>query len=451
MTTIDEFMARLGDHPQREAMIWRGHAYSFSDLLALIAVHRKRFAEAGLVPGSVVAIEGDFSPAGVAALLAVLTSRSVAVPLTASVARKSAEFCETAGVQWIIAVDQDDQVSLRATPRQAAHELIAQLRADQHPGVVLFTSGSAGQCKGVVHDADLLLRKYLRPRHCLRTLAFLLFDHIGGLDTLFYNLANGSCLVAVSSRLPDAICAAVESHRVEVLPVSPSFINLLLLSGAQQRYNLSSLQVITYGAEVMPESTLARLCKALPQARVLQKFGTTEIGTLRSHSMSSDSVWVRIGGEGYQTRVVEGMLQIKAESAMLGYLNAPSPFTEDGWFITGDRVEVDGDYYRILGRQSDQINVGGQKVDPTEVEGALIDLENIRDVAVYGKQNPILGQTVAARFELVHGEEVPSLRRRVREHCQGRLAAYKIPSEIEIVQGPLYGARMKKKRSAPES
>ena len=184
--------------------------------------------------------------------------------------------------------------------------------------------------------------------------------------------------------------------------------------------------------------------------KVLQKFGATEIGTLRSHSRSSDSVWVKIGGEGYQTRVVEGMLQIKAESAMLGYLNAPSPFTEDGWFITGDRVEVDGDYYRILGRQSDVINVGGQKVDPAEVEGVLVELENVRDVAVYGKKNPILGEIVAARFELVNGEEVQALRRRVRQHCQGRLAAYKIPSEIEIVPGPLYGARMKKMRNASE-
>lgn len=55
---------------------------------------------------------------------------------------------------------------------------------------------------------------------------------------------------------------------------------------------------------------------------------------------------------------MDGILQIKAKSAMLGYLNAPSPFTEDGWFITGDRVEVDGEYIRIMGRDSETINMG---------------------------------------------------------------------------------------------
>ena len=71
------------------------------------------------------------------------------------------------------------------------------------------------------------------------------------------------------------------------------------------------------------------------------------LGVLRSKSKSNDSLWVKVGGDGYETRIVDGILQIKAESAMLGYLNAPSPFTDDGWFITGDEVlEKDG-YIRI--------------------------------------------------------------------------------------------------------
>ena len=70
----------------------------------------------------------------------------------------------------------------------------------------------------------------------------------------------------------------------------------------------------------------------------MQTHGLSEVGILRSKSEDSNSLWVKIGGEDYQTRIKD-MLEIKAKSAMLGYLNAPSPFTKDGWFMTGDKVE----------------------------------------------------------------------------------------------------------------
>jgi acyl-CoA synthetase (AMP-forming)/AMP-acid ligase II len=92
----------------------------------------------------------------------------------------------------------------------------------------------------------------------------------------------------------------------------------------------------------------------------------SELGILRCKSKAADSLWVKIGGEAFETRVREGLLEIKAKSAMLGYLNAPSPFTDDGWFKTGDLVEVDGECFRILGRKSDLINVGGEKVYPAK-------------------------------------------------------------------------------------
>ena len=110
---------------------------------------------------------------------------------------------------------------------------------------------------------------------------------------------------------------------------------------------------MTYGTEVMPESTLKQFHELFPKVLLLQTYGLSEVGILRSKSKSSDSLWVKVGGEGFETRVVDGMLEIKAKSAMLGYLNAESPFTEDGWFKTGDAVEVDGEYIRILGRKSE--------------------------------------------------------------------------------------------------
>jgi acyl-CoA synthetase (AMP-forming)/AMP-acid ligase II len=233
---------------------------------------------------------------------------------------------------------------------------------------------------------------------------------------------------------------------VQLLPTSPTFINLLLVSGAYRSYDLSSLELISYGTEVMPASTLERLNRALPNVKALQTYGLSELGILRSKSRSSDSLWVKVGGEGFETRVVDGMLEIKAQSAMLGYLNAPSPFTKDGWFITGDAVEVDGEYIKILGRKSELINVGGEKVYPAEVESVLQLMEGVADVAVHGERHPITGQIVVARVQLDRPEELADFRRRLRAHCQDRLARFAVPQKILVSEAPIHGERFKKIR-----
>jgi long-chain acyl-CoA synthetase len=240
--------------------------------------------------------------------------------------------------------------------------------------------------------------------------------------------------------------AAIERHHVELLPTSPTFLNLAIVSEAYQRYDLSSLQLVTYGTEPMPEPTLRRFHELFPNVRLSQTYGLSEVGILRSRSKSSDSLWVKVGGEGYETRVVDGMLEIKAKSAMLGYLNAPSPFTEDGWFQTGDRVEVDGEFIRILCRDSEIINVGGQKVFPTEVENVIRELDNIADVTVAGEAHPITGNIVVAEVVLREEEDRKALTQRLKKHCRERLEPYKTPVKIKIASRIRHSERFKKVR-----
>jgi len=144
--------------------------------------------------------------------------------------------------------------------------------------------------------------------------------------------------------------------------------------------------------------------------------------------------------------VVDGVLWIRSDTAMLGYLNAPSPFDEDGWYNTHDAVEVDGPYIRILGRTNESINVGGQKVYPSEVESTLLELDNVCDATVRGEANPVTGQVVVARVTLAQAEDQESLERRVRRFCRSRLAAYKVPVAVEIVEGDHHSQRFKKVR-----
>jgi acyl-CoA synthetase (AMP-forming)/AMP-acid ligase II len=157
-------------------------------------------------------------------------------------------------------------------------------------------------------------------------------------------------------------------------------------------------------------------------------------------------LWVKVGGEGFETRVIDGMLEIKAKSAMLGYLNAPSPFTEDGWFKTGDAVVTNGEYIKILGRKSEIINVGGEKVYPQEIEDVILELDNVSDVTVYGEKNPIMGNIVCARIRLRDDTKHKGFLNEIKIHCRKELQNYKVPVKIFLENELQYSERFKKKR-----
>lgn len=431
-----------------EAIVDRDRAVTYRALAAAIAAARVRLAAAGIGAGAVVALEADYSASAIAMLLALFESGAIAVPLAPVPGTRNPTLRELAQAEWRVTASGDggDEARIESTGVVAAHPLYAELRARGVPGLVLFTSGSTGEPKASVHDGERLLRKYRTRRRGRRTLLFLLFDHIGGVDTLLQVLANGGTAIIPADRTPESVCATIERHRVEVLPAAPSFLAMLLLSEAHLRHDLSSLRWITYGAEVMPQATLDRVARVFPQATLLQKYGITEVGTLRSRSRANDSLWVKVGGDGFATRVVDGRLEIKAESSILGYLNAPSPFTADGWFITGDAVEVDGEYLRILGRVSDLINVGGRKVYPAEVEGVILELDEIAEAAVLGEAHPFTGQVVVARVVPRGPTEPRALEQRVRAHCRARLESYKVPVKVLVSTGSLHSERQKTTR-----
>jgi acyl-CoA synthetase (AMP-forming)/AMP-acid ligase II len=315
------------------------------------------------------------------------------------------------------------------------------------PGLILFSSGTSGKPKGAVHDFAKLLEKFKTKRKSLKILNFLLFDHWGGLNTMLHTLSNGGVVITTQDRSPVGICRMIQEYEIEVLPASPTLLNLLLISGAYKNFDLNSLKIISYGTEPMPESTLNVLNKLFPQIKLLQTYGLIEIGVMRSKSKDNNSLWVKVGGEGYETRIVNSMLEIKADSAMLGYLNAPSPFTEDGWFMTGDAVEVDGEYIKILGRKSELINVGGEKVYPAEVESVIQELKFVSDVEVYGEKNPLLGNIVCAKVKVDDNSNFENVKEEIKLYCRSKLERFKVPLKIKMKDQDLHSFRFKKMRT----
>lgn len=444
---IDFLLQTFRDNADRDAIVWANTTYSYEWLVNRIEEWRTSVRDNRIASGTVVALEADFSPNAVALFLTLVEAGCILVPLTSSIGAKRDEFLEIAEVEVCLSLNEEDDLEIMRLERKASHPLYARLRSLGHPGLILFSSGSTGKSKAALHDMVPLLEKFKVARHSLRAISFLLYDHIGGINTMLYTLSNGGCLVTVSDRSPDAVLAAVDKHRVQLLPTSPTFINLVLISEAYKRYQLDSLETLTYGTEPMPASTLQRFHQLFPHIRLVQTYGLSEVGILRSKSKSSDSLWVKVGGEGFETRVVNNILHIKAQSAMLGYLNAPSPFTDDGWMDTGDYVEVDGEFIRFLGRQSEIINVGGEKVYPAEVESVITEIDNVAAATVYGEKNPITGNIVCARVTLLHDEDVKSFTTRLKKFCRQRLQAYKVPIKVFITTEPQFSARFKKIRS----
>jgi len=390
----------------------------------------------------------DFSLDGVAGLLAAVQTKQVVAPIVTQQPEAIRRRVEEGGLTHLWHLRGDDELEGQ-TPVPVPSPLVTDLQNRGRPGLILFSSGSTGKPKAMLHDFASLLAVYQnrRPKN-LRLLAFLLFDHIGGLHTLLGALASQATLVVPESRDAESVARAIEQHKVAVLPASPSFLSLLLMSGAPDQYDLTSLRIVSYGTEPMPETLLHRLRTALPRVRFIQTFGTSETGISQTVSRSSDSLALRIDDPHTAYRIVEGELWLKSDTRISGYLNAESDrFTPDGWFRTGDLVEELGDgFLRIHGRASDLINVGGEKVFPTEIESAILELSEVDDCLALAAPNPITGQSVMVQVVAHPGAAVDALKSTIRRHCRARLEAYKCPTRIRFVEKTALGERLKRNR-----
>jgi acyl-CoA synthetase (AMP-forming)/AMP-acid ligase II len=446
---MDWLIERFALTPLRLAFIHQDRQVSYADVLRMIEGFTAQIRQAGIARGDRVVVLGDYSPEVFCLFFALALGGAILVPLTRESVVEEEVALAVCGCDWFIEFsDADNQATIARRSLALNNPLLAEFRQKDHPGLVLFSSGSTGKPKGILYDFTRIVEKFRKPREPVVAIPFLMIDHFGGINTIMAITASLGTVVTVADRSVASICRAIEKYKVELLPTTPSFLTMLMASRLNQQFDLSSLKRISYGTEVMPQSTLDRVRAAFPGVEMLQTYGLSEVGVLRSQSRPDGSLWVRLGGPGFQTKVVDNILWIKSEFAMEGYLNAPSEFDSEGWFNTRDRVEVDGEFFRILGRTTDIINVGGQKVYPAEVEDFLLRLDNIVDVAVYGEPSPLLGQLVVAKVRLERPESADQLKRRIRKACAGNLTAFKIPGKVIVSQEPLYSARQKKIRSA---
>ena len=439
---LDKITTVMKEHGKDVAIITDGREYTYNDLLE--SQNRAIKLLCDIPEGVVFCVRGEFTVETIGLMLALINHRCIYVPLAKEM-KNIDYYIETAQVEYFF--DEEKGEINKCKKTKVFHPLLLKLKREKKPGLVFFSSGTTGKPKAAVHDMLPYIHRFEKRGKTLRSMAFLLFDHAGGFNTIMHSLSNGGLIVTLNKRTPDEVCRAIETYKLELLPTSPTFLQMLLLGRYYEKYDLSSLKTISYGTEPMQESVLHQLHRVFPDVKLKQTYGLTETGALRTQSKSSDSLWMKIGGdEHHLIKVVDGILYIKSDMAMMGYLNAEAPFDEDGWYNTGDRVEVDGEYVLVKGRESELINVGGMKVYPVEIESVLLEIEGVLDVSVKGMPNPVMGQVVVA--DIYKGEETDKnvLKQEIKRVCRECLERYKRPVKINFSDHPFVSARFKKKR-----
>ena len=458
----NELLGRLGDLGDRTAVVEGDTRYSYRDLASGIERLALTLTSRDVRPHDVVILNGDFSFLSIATLLALYLNRNIVVPVVTLAEATLATVTQACSPQHLVRVGDDLTIEgIAAAPPSAPAQSAppagyGRLADEGASGLILLSSGSTAAPKAILHNLDSIVEAKLgkQARTGARSsniLMFLLFDHIGGLNSLLGALRIGATAIVPKQRTPDEICALIEKHEIRLLPTSPTFLNLVLIGNYHREYDLSSLRLITYGTEPMPEELLKRINTAFPRARLLQTFGTSETGISTTTSESSRSTYFKIADDKVRYRIVDGELQLKSDTQFLGYLNYPNDsLTDDSWFRTGDLVEESTDgYIKIKGRAKEIINVGGEKVLPLELESILLGSPLIDDCVVYGKPNSITGQSVCVDIKPHEEMTRAQLRKHVVDFLSGKVEAFKIPSKVNLIDSVTVSDRFKKRRIVP--
>jgi acyl-coenzyme A synthetase/AMP-(fatty) acid ligase len=278
-------------------------------------------------------------------------------------------------------------------------------------GFVFQTSGTTGKPKEVnLPFSRFIYNDKISPK---TVLLFYDINHIAGIDTLMKAISTRSKVVIVDNKNPKYVSDIIKKNNIDVLPCTPTFLKLLLMSGSK----LESVKYIVYGGESL-DSNVRNM---LGNKKIIQTYGLTEIGVINTYS----------DGE---LLIINENYEIKNNVLWINGIN------------TNDIVEEHNGKIKIIGRCTDLINVGGMKVFPSEVESVLMEIPQIIDCAVYSEKNSLIGEVVLAK--VVTKDDLTNLEVKilVSEHCKGKLDKYKIPVKVFVVENLPYTARFKKQR-----
>jgi len=432
--------------PEKVAIISGDKSFSYHEMYVEILKFRSLFIKKSLVKNDLIHIVGDYSLKSIAAIVAAIDfGANFTVELPTSLNNSSL-------ISDLKPTFKIENNKLSKTNNEKS------IFSDRTGLCIFLTSGSTGTPKAIVHEQRNLLNKHLsnftKP---YITIGFLTLDHMGGFNTLLNVLTSGSTLVVTDVRRPHEIFKLVALHRVSILSTTPTFLKLTLASEAHRNHDCSSLEKITYGTEVMYQSVLDKLLEEFPRVQFKQTYGLTEVGVLPTLSESNTSLFFKLKSDLIETKIIDDILFIKCGSSMTDIVkfdSGCSPKIESQkseWFCTGDRVLQKGDFIKVIGRQSELINIGGEKIYPTEIENIVFELSFVKNVLAFGVPHNLLGNIVGLKIVLEENSQEKDmsrhqLRQEIWNFCKDKLPKFALPAYVEIVDAIPVSARIKTQR-----
>jgi fatty-acyl-CoA synthase len=474
--------------PGRTAIVFGDVRQTFAELDATVNRTANALAERGIAKGATVALHGHNSHGFVVAVLALAKLGAIAVPVNFMLgAEEVAYILRHAGVSGVIAEDallpvttaavalaaDDVAIPVRGVigdgdPAPGWERLIAWGEhsddreprvaiADDDPAALMYTSGTESRPKGAMLSARSLIAQFVscivdgemraddvevHPMplyHCAQLYCF-----------LFPDLYLGATSVVLPSADPAAILAAVEAERATKLFCPPTvWIGLLRHPDFETR-DLSSLRKGYYGASIMPVAVLEEMTRRLPDVRLFNFYGQTEMAPMATLLRPEDQIR-KAGSAGraalnVETRIVDdedrpvppgtiGEIVHRSPHAMLGYWNDEEKTAEafrGGWFHSGDLGVLDEDgYLSVVDRKKDMIKTGGENVASREVEEAIYTHPAVQEVAILGIAHPRWIEAVTAVVVLRDGQSATG--DELIAHTRTTLAPFKAPKYVEFV------------------
>lgn len=423
---LDNWLAqRAQSCPDRIALIADGTSMTYAELEEEAAQAARRLAAWGVRRDATVAMNMNPGREKIVLIHALMKTGAVLLPISP---RLSAEERARAVEASRVSVDLDDPGRLTQTeadlPLLGEHDM-----ADPHCRIL--TSGSTG----TPHTVSLSYGNHLfsavgsafnigvDPSD--RWLCALPTSHISGLSIVMRSVIYGTAMVLHDRFDPAAVADAIENDGVTVI----SLVSTMLLRLLEEGVDLSGPRAILVGGGPVPPSALT---EALDRgARVIQTYGLTETCS-QVTTLEVAEARRKVGSVGRplltsHLRIEGGEILVQGPTVSSDALDA------DGWLHTGDVGWIDDDgFLYVQGRTDEMIITGGENVIPVEVEDVLVQHPQIREAAVIGRPDAEWQQAVTAVVVTRDGSEIGL--EAIRQHCEGRLAAYKVPKAVEVVR-----------------